>query len=272
MMTSQTFARARKATEGSAAVKGKLYTKRKKVELNGPDVGIIMNQSFVNTILVHGGLTYYTSETMGWQIEGSFAINEDKDERACIEAFYNNPQQVALSTPCGDEDVAAANQPNVNFGPAYIPIREINLLLAANMVWSPVYGKQLLFLSSVVHFDLFVTLGGGLASSTFYEKKSEVFLSNGTVRNSRDGGDNVGDTPEQRGIGCPVGDVDCYGEAGRPEAQSQSNPYLNLGIGQKFHFNQVFHAKLELRNMTLLGTHSGFENLFAVWGGVGFRF
>lgn len=262
----------RRATEGSAAVRGKLYTKKKKVEVNGPDIGFIMNQSFVSTLLVHAGITYFTSEEFGWQIEGSFGINSDKPERECIENFFNNPSKLSLSTPCNDESIVAANSNNVNWGPAYVPIREINLLVAGNMVWSPVYGKQLLFLSSVIHFDMFVTVGGGLAMSTFYEKSATVNTANGT-RPSRDpNSGQVGETPEQLGIGCPLGDTDCYGVNGRPEAASQSNPYINLGVGQKLHISQNLHVKLELRNMTLIGTHSGFENLLALWFGVGFRF
>ena len=74
------------------------------------------------------------------------------------------------------------------------------------------------------------------------------------------------------GIGCPLGDTDCYGLNGRPEAVSQSNPYINLGVGQKLHITQNLHVKLELRDMILIGTHSGFENLLALWFGVGFRF
>jgi outer membrane beta-barrel protein len=263
----------RRATEGSAAVRGKLYTKRKKVEVNGPDIGFILNQSFVSTTLVHAGITYYSSEEYGWQIEGAFGINSDKPERECIENFYNNPAKLQLETPCNDESIVAANSANVNWGPAYVPIREINLLVAGNMVWSPVYGKQLVFLSSVIHFDMFLTAGGGLAMSTFYAKSSEVVTSSGAVRPSRNADPNaVGTTPEQLGIGCPLGDVDCYGVNGRPEAESQTNPYINLGVGQKLHINKFLHVKLELRNMTLVGTHSGFENLLALWGGVGFRF
>lgn len=263
----------RRATEGSAAVRGKLYTKRKRIEINGPDVGFIMNQSFVTTMLVHGGLTYYTSEEFGWQLEGSFGINSDKAERECIENFFNNPSKIPLDVPCNDESVVAANSNDVNWGPAYVPIREPDLLLAGNMVWAPVYGKQLLFLSSVIHFDLFVTAGGGLAMSTFYEKLDQVVLANGSVRPSRTPNEGAtGTTPEQLGVGCPLGDVDCYGINGRPEAQSQTHPFVNLGVGQKLHINKLMHVKLELRNMTLLGTHSGFENLLALWGGVGFRF
>jgi hypothetical protein len=34
----------------------------------------------------------------------------------------------------------------------------------------------------------------------------------------------------------------------------------------------MFHVKIYVRNMTLLATDQGFENLFALYGGIGFRF
>ena len=59
----------RKATEGSDVVKNKLYPKRKKVEIAVPNLGLVMNQSYVNTFLVGGGFTYYLSESWGASVE-----------------------------------------------------------------------------------------------------------------------------------------------------------------------------------------------------------
>ncbi|MCB9230018.1 MAG: hypothetical protein H6618_10455, partial [Deltaproteobacteria bacterium] len=55
-----------KATEDEdEVVKNKLFPKRKKIELNGPDIGIILNQSYVASYVFHAGIIYYQSEKWG---------------------------------------------------------------------------------------------------------------------------------------------------------------------------------------------------------------
>jgi len=254
-----------RAVEGKDNVRGKLFDKERRLELNGPDFGMVLNQSYIQTYLLHGGLTYYFSETWGVGAEVAMAMNSDKSERECIENFFNNPSQVP-SEQCPN-NVQSEPPTGGNFGPAYVPIRELKFLLAGNAVWSPVYGKQIMFMRSVVHFDLFVTMGGGLAMSDYYGKLTT--LNNGRPARKAAPG-RTGDTVTDLGIGCD--DDSCRGIAGRPTPEAQATPYLNFGLGQKFHFQRRFHFKVELRNMTLVGTESGFENLVAVWGGFGARF
>ncbi|RZA16534.1 MAG: hypothetical protein EOP10_24400, partial [Proteobacteria bacterium] len=81
----------KKATEGKEVVMGKLYPKNERFELSLPEVGIIMNQSYVNTLLLGGGATYFTSENFGFGISASVGSNSDKAERTCIESFFYDP-------------------------------------------------------------------------------------------------------------------------------------------------------------------------------------
>ena len=255
----------RKAVEGEDVVRNKLFPKKGRIELNGPDFGVILNQSYVNTFLFHGGLNYYFSEVWGFGAEFALAMNRNKGERECIENFFNNPRKSA-APECGTEDQVPEGG---NYGPAYVPIRELKYIIAGNAIWNPVYGKQIMLLRATAYFDVFVTMGGGLAFSDAYPKSS-------TLRNGKD---SRGVFPETGpgGPGARPGETDSdgnllYGETGRPDPVQASNPLVNFGIGQKYHFAKRFNVKAELRNYTLLGTESGFDNFFTLWGGFGMRF
>ncbi len=244
-----------------------------RLELNA-DGGLILNQSYVNTYLIHASVNYYWSEIWGFALEGAFGINQDKSERYCIENFYNNPSQIAWAS-CPQEGEAIAPPQNGNIGPAYVPIREINTLIFGNAVWSPVYGKQLVLLRGVLHFDLYFVMGGGVALSTFYDEMTQLRADgDGKGRPSRtpESGKEGGISAQEKGIGCESNHARCFGEDGRPDPLSQTHPVIDFGIGQKIHFSKNFNFKFELRNMTLLATQSGFENLFALWGGLAVRF
>jgi outer membrane beta-barrel protein len=270
-----TSASYRKSTEGDDVVKNKLYPKKGRIELNLPDVGVVLNQSYVTTLLIHGGINYYFSEVWGFGVEGVFASNKDKDERACIESFYNNPDKeggAECDPALEGKDISGSSRRN--YGPAYVPIRELKYMLAANAVWNPVYGKQIVLLSATAYFDVFVTMGAGMAFSDYYPKATE--LRNGHP--SRGTFPEKG-SPEDTDANKPGAKLDArdeqgnllYGPEGRPDVQSQSTFFVNFGVGQKYHFAKRFSFKVELRNYTLLGTESGFENFFTLWGGLGIR-
>ncbi|MES2744794.1 MAG: outer membrane beta-barrel domain-containing protein [Bdellovibrionota bacterium] len=266
----------KKATEGKEVVMGKLYPKNERFELSLPEVGIIMNQSYVNTLLLGGGATYFTSENFGFGISASVGSNSDKAERTCIESFYYDPtNEVGVS--CGEpgliQDADKNNDGFPRYGPAFVPIREMQQILIANVVWAPVYGKQLFMKSSTSYFDLFVELGVGYATSKYYEKREKLGNGNEPRGQYTDPTNNEAvATEKNKTIGATINDTNSYGKGGRPLVQDKGNPLLNLGIGQKFHFGKLFHVKVYIRNMTLVGTEQGFENLLALYGGVGIRF
>ena len=260
----------RKSTEGGDLVKKKIYPKRGKLEL-GANGGMLLNESYVRTYMVSGGVNYFFSEEWGFGLDIAKGLNQDKTERGCIENFYNNPLHENTGGVCnaggGSPEDNIANT-KANMGPAYVPIRELQYVIGANAIWNPIYGKALFFMSGVLHFDLFVEAGGGIASSTYYEKMP--ILRNGNE--SRGDFDVNGDPLNGKKIGAKASESYAYGKEGRPDPQTKSNVLLNLGVGQKFHFGKQFQVKVYLRNMTLLGTEDGFENLFALFGGLGMRF
>lgn len=268
----------KKATEGKEVVMGKLYPKKQRFELSLPEVGMIMNQSYVNTLLFGGSATYYLSENIGISLSASMANNSDKAERTCIESFFYDPSN-EVGVSCGDASLLEGADKNNDgfprYGPAYVPVREMKQILIANVVWAPVYGKQLFAKSTTSYFDLFVELGLGFATSEYYKKLDILANGNAPRGTYIDPATNDPETAAENNgkIGAIPGQSPIsYGIEGRPTKEDKANPLLNLGIGQKFHFGKLFHVKVYIRNMTLIGTDQGFENLLALYGGVGIRF
>jgi outer membrane beta-barrel protein len=263
--TSQSY---RKASEGDDVVKNKLFPKKGKVEINGLNVGAILNQSYVNTILFHGGVSYFANEEWGFGIEGLFASNQDNSARYCIEHFYNDPKS-EVGAQCdkvpGHEGESFPSGSKANYGPAYVPIREVKYAIAATAIWNPVYGKQLFFLSGTGYFDLFVTMGAGMVFSDFYPEKTT--LNNGKPSRGNFPADGSGGVEP----GATVSETSSYGVDGRPVPEQASDFMLTTWVCQKYHFADRFNLKVELRNYLLLGTSSGFDIFFALWGGVGMR-
>lgn len=275
-----------KATEDEDdVVKNKLFPKRRRVEIAGPDVGAVLNQSYVASYVLHANINYYWKEEWGFTLEGLFVINQDKSERYCIENFYNDfENKVAASCPVPgtaidaplysgtDEQGNPVTVPGANFGPAYVPVRELNYVVTGAAVWNPVYGKQLAFLTRTVYFDLFITIGGGLAFSTYYPE--QTILKNGKLSRGNAPA-NIPDDCNDMPVGvCPDSNGthnNFVGINGRPPPQSQTTPTFTLGIGQKFHFKERFNFKGEIRNYTLLGTEAGFDTFFMAWIGFGMR-
>jgi outer membrane beta-barrel protein len=263
--TSQSY---RKASEGDDVVKDKLFPKKGKIEINGLNVGAILNESYITTVVFHGGITYFSSETWGFGIEGLFASNTDNSARFCIEHFYNDPLG-NVSAQCDSAlDEPGANlqgAEKANYGPAYVPIRAVKYAVAATAVWNPVYGKQLFMLSGTGYFDLFLTMGAGLLFSDYYPLKT--VLNNGKITRGNYPADGSTDPIP----GADAADTGSYGVLGRPDPVQESTFMITTGVGQKYHFAKRFNLKVELRNYLLVGTDSGFDLFFTLWGGVGIR-
>lgn len=260
----------------SVEIKNRLYPKRKKFEITG-NFGTILNQSYINSLLLNFSATYYTSESLGFGADFTLSMNTNKDERTCVENFYNDPNE-DIGPVCQAQGDKAQAQADIEssqgerialMGPTYPPIRELGYLISGFASWAPIYGKQLFFMSGVVHFDLIFTGGLGVALSDYYPAR-ETAPNGKNYRGSypAEGEPNT----EENTPGVNPSAVDQYGEDARPEPESQTTPLLTVGVGQKFHITKNLNVRVEFKNYTLVGTESGFEPYFAVWGGIGLRF
>lgn len=270
-----TFAHAEyeKAVEGNDVVKGKLYPRAGRFQLLVPQLGTILNTSFVYTVLLGGGVTYHINEWHGINVGGFYGLSIDKDERKCLESFYFNPARAKDSTnaennlPVANQDCDPEETTDPTVGdkdtdgrgpyhrkPAYMAIREIDMMFDVNYQWTPVYGKALWFLSAVGYLDLFTSIGGGVAMSTYYplqtvSKSGKDILKQGTDI------------------------LDETGKAGRPQAIQQTTPLFSLGFGARFSFFRRLYANVEFRNFTVFGSGgTDAMNFFAIWGGSGITF
>ena len=270
----------RKATEGQAVVLRKLFPKKKRIEVNA-NLGGILNQSFVDTVILHGGISYHFSEEWGLALEGAMAINTDRAERTCIESFYNDFRGKDATSligkcytpPLGDKGKFSLDKHHgkLNIGPAYMSITEIDKLFSISAVWSPIYGKQIFsFLPRTSHMDIFLSMGGGMAMATFYGLRKN--LRNEKQARYLQTVDDPGKIDTlMESHGAKVDQTDQWGEKGRPEPEQQTKPFISLGVGQKYHFLKRIFIKVELRNFTLLATSQGYHNFFSMWGGLGVR-
>lgn len=266
-----------KASDLNEVVLMKLFPKKKKIELDAR-FGLVLNSSYNNTFLADVGLTYFWSEEWGFNFEGIFAATNDKPERGCIETFYNDPNY-AVESECGDaEGLKEDPDEDANFGPAYVPIRELKNMFIGNFVWNPIYGKQIVLMSATNYFDFYIKMGGGIALSDYYPKQSEVASgkpSRGFFCRKSDSAEVKGPegcTERSEGKNPGTKNEEETGINGRPAPEAQSNLALHLSIGQRYHFMKRFLVTASLENYTLLGTDSGFDNFLALMGGFGVRF
>ena len=81
----------RKASEDNEVVKNKLFPKIGTSEASLPAMGMILNQSLVSSILIHGSLGYFIDETWGLHLEMTVSNNQDVSQRNCLENFYYDP-------------------------------------------------------------------------------------------------------------------------------------------------------------------------------------
>lgn len=261
-----------RASDRDELVLKRSYSKRASFELR-LDGGTVMNQAFVETYLARAWVGRYFSETFGLGLSYAAAFNRDKDTRACVESFYNDPKK-ELSVQCESQDpegeIDTAQEANI--GPAYPAIRELNNLITADAVWSPIYGKQIMLQSAVVHFDLQLMAGVGIAQSTYYPTQMHLrgqpdHPSRGTFPESGEAGQRPGTT---KADGDSVGRY--YGKDGRPDPERQTNPVVTMAMAERFLFFKRFDVSMELRDYVLLGPPSGWENFLALYVGSGVRF
>lgn len=259
----------RKAVEGNEVVKGKLYPRSGRFQINAVQGGAILNQSFLKSFLYTLSATYHINEWHAVNVEGLIGFTKDSFERKCVENFYYEPDKAkgaGATDACDPDNLTDPNgggakddQGRAPFHrkPAYMPIRQIDQVVGVNYQWTPVYGKALYFLSAVGYLDVYTTVGLGLTMSTYWPLKDKL-----------DNGQDI--------AAVGTNDATLYGANGRPLPLKESSPTFSLGLGNRFFFARNFLVNLELRNFTVFGSNgtggSDWMNFVAIWGGLGLIF
>lgn len=230
-------------------IMNRLFPKAKSVEVSA-SAGYLLNPAFVDTSLFELNGRYSFSETWGLGVGFALAKSKDRNERRCVETFYNDPKH-EVEAECmnddGGEGLDGAEEANV--GPAYAPIRELRQLVTLHGDYSLAYGKMIFLHGVTSHFDLRIRFGGGMTTSDYYEQQ-----------------------PERRDPGVGKGETDRYGGAGRPESQRQATPHAYVGFAEDLLFLKRFSFGAELAYYVLIGTPHGVEQFVVMKVGAGVRF
>ncbi len=183
------------------SVERKVFLKKKRVEIF-PHLALDLNDPFYQHIIIGGSLAYHLADSFALEVRGGGTV-------ASI-------QQNAIRFVRKETGSLLEGAPEFRFHGDL------------DMVWAPLYGKISLFGESILHFDTFITGGGG------------VFVTSSKTRAI---------------------------EGGPLEENFAANPSLNIGLGQRYFINEWLTARIELRNYVFVTTgnsESDLQNLMVL--------
>lgn len=179
------------------AVERKVFLKRRRFEVH-PYVGMDLNDAFFQHFFAGAGVAYHLEDSFALELRGGAAIAEIQK---------GSVRFVRLATGSLLEGAPS-------------------LLAHADLdaTWAPIYGKISLFGESILHFDTFITAGGGIFAT-------------------------------QRGERATPGAA--------LEEVTNVNPAVNFGIGQRYYINEWLVFRFDVRNYTFIetGAQSDLQNV-----------
>src|SRR5690606_2750639 len=114
-------------------IRPKFMKKRGRFELAG-EMTLVMNQSFIYSLLATGLLDYHFSESLAIEFGGSYGFSIDKEDKRILKDEFNIQTQILRT----------------------------QYIASGGIVWTPVYGKTQLPSGRLVSFDSFFTVGAGM--------------------------------------------------------------------------------------------------------------
>ena len=265
-------ARDQRTDHSDAFILDRLFPKQGVIEL-GTDVGFVLNPAFVETRILQVSMRYFITETWGLGLGVGMAAANDRNERVCVESFYNDPDH-EVDAPCAavDEGDGLATAKTANIGPAYVPIREIRQMVTLYADYTLAYGKLILLHGATTHFDLRLRFGGGMTISDVYDERT--YVRGRPDLQTRGALPPEGSTEPKPGVGPQDQDGDglYYGKEGRDQPRQEKVPHLYLGFAEELLFFRRFFLEGELAGLVFLGTSSGFTPVLLARFGMGVRF
>lgn len=193
-------AQAETEREIKAVVRNKRFYKKGHVEF-ALGYGLNPFDLVLNNPLAHARLTWHLSDNWGWEVANGF-----------------------FGSPSGHAYAASLAQTN---GISNLQFSGIQWGVTTSIVWTPIYSKVRLWGSTVLYFDGFGVLGGGMASTKLFTYSSPGLNQAATIS----------------------------------ESASRMEPVVNIGIGFRFYFSRRFAVLLDLRNYLLYSETYGSKSL-----------
>lgn len=198
--------------EIKAVVRHKMYYKAGRLEVGGM-AGVMPYDSLINHVMVGGHLDWHLTDHYGWQI---------------LELQLGFPTVTDFTTNLVQTD-----------GISRLETVKLKLLASTSFKMSPIYGKIRFFGRTILHLDVYLSLGLGIASTE-------------TLRFESTGKTNPG-----------VQTV----------ANTGTDPMLNVGLGFKVFLNDAMGMVIDLRDYVVSSQVYGsrsFKSNFAVFLGLSF--
>ncbi len=123
-------------------IRPKYMQKRGRVEI-GAEGTLIMNQSFIYTLMLTGLLDYHFSEMFALEVGGSYGFSIDKEDKRILDDEFDIKTQILRT----------------------------QYIAQGGLLWTPIYGKTQLSSGRVVYFDSFISIQGGMTGIEYtYEQ------------------------------------------------------------------------------------------------------
>jgi outer membrane beta-barrel protein len=126
-------------------IRPKFMTKRGRTEVAGQGT-LIMNQSFIYTLMASGILNYHFSESLAIELGGSYGASIDKEDKRILEDEFDINTQILRT----------------------------QYIFNGGLLWTPIYGKTQLPAGDVVYFDSFLSFQAGMTGVSYTYEQCET--------------------------------------------------------------------------------------------------
>ena len=123
-------------------IRPRYMIKRNRMELGTQGV-VVMNQSFIYTMMLSGILDFHLNEMFALEVDGAYGFSIDKEDKRILKSQFNINTQILRT----------------------------QYQLGGGLLWTPIYGKTQLPNGQVVYFDSFATAQVGMTGIAYnYEQ------------------------------------------------------------------------------------------------------
>lgn len=187
-----------------AVIQKRFLPKSKRFEFN-PNVGLITNNAFFQTLYAQARLAYAITEK--WAIEATVASFFDSEYKVTKDLH----DQVGV-------DTKSLLLPEMYYG--------------ADIRWSPIYGKMGSFSEGIIPFDMYFSLGAGIMDTNQTDSPMAIHLGTGQIFGINKW---MAFRWDLSGY-FYSSDVEPAGNAGGAQKNSQSFTDVQLSLGMSFFF------------------------------------